>query len=554
MAPTATTSSAAQPAASTSKSSSPAAGIVGTIAALFSPDSWSTTKGSPSTATLLACGSAALAGYCLYEQLRFAWWRRQKDGQVLPGPGLVTPVLGGILDMIKDPYGFWERQRLYNSQGLSWHSIVGVFTVFVTDPAISRHVFNNNSKETLLMALHPNAKNILGEHNIAFLHGPQHKELRKSFLALFTRKALAVYVRKQDAIICDKLREWLAEQEATPVTAGKPMEMRVFVQKLNAWTSQEVFAGPYLDDEETRVKFSAAYRAMTEAFLAFPLFLPGTGVWKGYQGRLFIIKVLSVAARRSKQRMAAGGEPECLLDFWSQQVLLDMAAAEEQGLPPPFYSTDSKMADSVMDFLFASQDASTASLVWTLTLMADHPEIFARVRAEQVGLRKDLDAPISGEELNGMPYTRQVVKEILRFRPPAPMVPQLAQQDFQLSENYTAPKGSLVVPSVWAACMQGYENAEKFDPDRFSLERKEDIKFAGNFLVFGHGPHYCVGKDYAQNHLATFLARLASTVDITRVRSKVSDEIKYLPTLYPGDSVLSFKWRTPTASSCGLKK
>lgn len=45
---------------------------------------------------------------------------------------------------------------------------------------------------------------------------------------------------------------------------------------------------------------------------------------------------------------------------------------------------------------------------------------------------------------------------------------------------------------------QGYEDPEKFDPDRFGPERQEDIKFAPNFLVFGHGPHYCVGKDYAQ--------------------------------------------------------
>ncbi len=70
---------------------------------------------------------------------------------------------------------------------------------------------------------------------------------------------------------------------------------------------------------------------------------------------------------------------------------------------------------------------------------------------------------------------------------------------------------------------QGYENPDKFDPDRFGPERQEDIKYAGNFLVFGHGPHYCVGKEYAQNHLAVFLARIASSVDIERVRSKVRE-------------------------------
>lgn len=71
--------------------------------------------------------------------------------------------------MVKDPYGFWEKQRLFSFPGMSWHSIVGVFTIFVTDAAISRHVFNHNSADTLLMQLHPSAKNVLGERNIAFL-------------------------------------------------------------------------------------------------------------------------------------------------------------------------------------------------------------------------------------------------------------------------------------------------------------------------------------------------------------------------------------------------
>jgi cytochrome P450 len=47
-------------------------------------------------------------------------------------------------------------------------------------------------QDTLLLALHPSARNVLGERNIAFLTGPDHKALRKSFLALFTRKALSV--------------------------------------------------------------------------------------------------------------------------------------------------------------------------------------------------------------------------------------------------------------------------------------------------------------------------------------------------------------------------
>jgi hypothetical protein len=61
----------------------------------------------------------------------------------------------------------------------------------------------------------------------------------------------------------------------------------------------------------------------------------------------------------------------------------------------------------------------------------------------------------------------QVVKEVLRFRPPAPMVPQVAMRPFQLTPEYTAPKGAFIIPDIVSACHQGYSNPESFDPDRF---------------------------------------------------------------------------------------
>ena len=45
--------------------------------------------------------------------------------------------------------------------------------------------------------MHPSGKWILGPKNLAFMHGPDHKALRKSFLSLFTTKALGVYAQLQ---------------------------------------------------------------------------------------------------------------------------------------------------------------------------------------------------------------------------------------------------------------------------------------------------------------------------------------------------------------------
>jgi cytochrome P450 family 710 subfamily A protein len=61
----------------------------------------------------------------------------------------------------------------------------------------------------------------------------------------------------------------------------------------------------------------------------------------------------------------------------------------------------------------------------------------------------------------------QVVKEVLRFRPPAPMVPQVAMQPFKLTGSYTAPKGAFIIPDIISACRQGYTDGDKFDPERF---------------------------------------------------------------------------------------
>lgn len=491
-----------------------------------------------SAGSLLLYASAATGAYALWEQFRFRMARRRKDGKLVPGPERVTPFLGGLIEMVMDPYSFWERQKdaaNVTSPGYSYNSLFGKMILTVTDADKCRELMAVNDPTRMLMVLHPSAKTILGANNLAFLHGPEHKAIRKSFVSLFTRKALSTYTQLQDGIIRRHLAEWLKRPEFR--------EVREDVRDMNQNTSQDVFVGPYLDGPGVREKFSRSYYAMTDGFLAFPICLPGTAVWRARKGRLYIFEVLKVAAARAREHIKAGGEPRCLMDFWAQRCLEEIAEAEEQGLPPPSHTSIHRMADAMIDFLFASQDASTASLVWCLTLMADHPDVLAKVREEQQRLRPDPKAKITGEVLGEMAYTRQVVKEILRYRAPAPMVPQMAYADYPLSEEYSIPKGTLVFPSINAANMQGFPDAHKFDPDRMGPERKEDVHHAKNYLTFGYGPHYCVGKEYAINQLVLFLSIVALECDWDRQRTPDSDLMKYLPTIYPHDSLISLRPR-----------
>ncbi len=69
------------------------------------------------------------------------------------------------------------------------------------------------------------------------------------------------------------------------------------------------------------------------------------------------------------------------MDFWAQRCLEEMKEAEEQKVAAAGHTTDRAMADTVMDFLFASQDATTSAVVWVTVLMADYPDVLQKVRA-----------------------------------------------------------------------------------------------------------------------------------------------------------------------------
>ena len=116
-------------------------------------------------------------------------------------------------------------------------------------------------------------------------------------------------------------------------------------------------------------------------------------------------RVASVAAYTA----TAGIAPRCLIDFWSLRILEIIAESKAASEPAPAFTSDWAMGDAMMDFLFASQDASTASLTWAIHFMSERPDILARLRAEQAAVRPN-DEALSHELLEQMTYARCVVK------------------------------------------------------------------------------------------------------------------------------------------------
>jgi sterol 22-desaturase len=216
-----------------------------------------------------------------------------------------------------------------------------------------------------------------------------------------------------DSVTRKHLKKWLTDAAADPTE--KPIMMTV--RDLNMETSLRVFCGDHLPDQATR-EISDKYWDITNALelVNFPLALPGTKVYRAIQARKVAFAWLELAAKRSKEAMLQGREPQCMVDEWVT-LLNDPAYKGRKEF------SDREMAMVVFSFLFASQDAMSSGVIFGFQHLADHPDILAKVREEQSRVRSGRhDKPMTLEDLDQMPYLKAVVKESLRVKPPVTMV------------------------------------------------------------------------------------------------------------------------------------
>ena len=72
--------------------------------------------------------------------------------------------------------------------------------------------------------------------------------------------------------------------------------------------------------------------------------------------------------------------------------------------------SDYEISMTVMTFLFASQDATSSACSWLLQLVADHPDMLAKVREEGASIRADPKAEVKLEDLEKMVCISKCIK------------------------------------------------------------------------------------------------------------------------------------------------
>lgn len=70
-----------------------------------------------------------------------------------------------------------------------------------------------------------------------------------------------------------------------------------------------------------------------------------------------------------------------------------------------------------------------------------------------------------------------------------------------------------------------------------------------NWLVFGTGPHVCLGKNYVLMLFTGMLGKFVMNSDMIHHKTDLSEEIKVFATIFPKDDlILEWKKRDPLKS------
>jgi len=191
-----------------------------------------------------------------------------------------------------------------------------------------------------------------------------------------------------------------------------------------------------------------------------------------------------------------------------------------------------ELRDNLLTFIVAGHETTALTLAWALYLCTFDQGVQARAQAEAQSVLNGRTA--TADDLDALPYIRQIVDETLRLYPPAAMLSRTAQAPDTLCGREIRSGDTVMLP-IYALHRNHllWENPDAFDPDRFAKSNKVN-PFA--YLPFGAGPRVCIGSGFAIQETVIVLATLLSRFRFTPVAGRGPKPVMIL-TLRPEGGV-----------------
>ncbi|WP_314249795.1 cytochrome P450 [Streptomyces kutzneri] len=164
--------------------------------------------------------------------------------------------------------------------------------------------------------------------------------------------------------------------------------------------------------------------------------------------------------------------------------------------------SDQEICDEILNLFVAGTGTMSATLAWAFHETARHPDVEAQLLAEIEAVAGR--SQVQGEHIPHLPYTRQVLSEVLR-RHPTWLLMRRSTQPLTLGDAHL-PAGARVYlsPHILHHDPALFPDPDSFDPDRWLPDRITP-QHTNVFIPFSAGNRRCAGDHYAWTQLTLML-------------------------------------------------
>lgn len=223
-----------------------------------------------------------------------------------------------------------------------------------------------------------------------------------------------------------------------------------------------------------------------------------------------------------RRRQGGAGAPDVL------DHLLRLA---RRGDDPDDDARDRRVQEGLVNLFFTAHDVLASALGWCLHLLADpaHARVQDRLAAELAVLPP---GPLQHEQVDGLRYLSQTIKEALRLYPGYPLFGRTTRSPTVIG-GFAVPRGTLIIvsPFVTHRLSRCWPRSAQFEPERHADPYAPPPAVRGAYLPFGSGHRGCIAS-----HLAFPLMKLMVAQIIRHVHLRADPDrlpvLAYLGTAY----------------------
>ncbi|KAJ7671828.1 cytochrome P450 [Mycena rosella] len=197
------------------------------------------------------------------------------------------------------------------------------------------------------------------------------------------------------------------------------------------------------------------------------------------------------------------------------------------GTAKPCFTTNLlRESGPVSEELIRDTAAIAMGAAYETTFSAGEVFLLAMTMHEDIqrSAQNEIDSVIGSDRLpdfidrERLPFVTAIMKEVLRWHPPAPIgIPHELLED-DIYEGMLIPSGSIVMVNIWQVLHDSemYPGPFNFDPYRFIQEGKLDVsKNDPGRFTFGFGRRSCPGRLFAEDSLWLMIAQFLAVYAIS---------------------------------------